>query len=142
MTSGALAALVATLALGFVEGIRRFYPSYETWRRLRRARGPRAVRAMRERFEHAGERRPPKLLTTVLLALVIVWVASASLLDKRWHEVVLDVFPYVIVYAALWRTPGAMRKVAERMKERERNLGEDPEAPLEEEDGGPTALAL
>jgi hypothetical protein len=140
MTSGTIAALVATLALGFVEGLARFYPSAETWRRLRRARGRRAVRTMRERFESAGRRRPPKLLTTILLGLVIVWVASASLLDKRWWEVVLDVFPYVIVYVALWRTPTALRKVAERMKERERDAGEDPDAI--EGDGGPTALAL
>jgi hypothetical protein len=141
MTSGAIASLVAALALGFVEGLGRFYPSRETWTRIRRARGRDAVRAMRERFERAGARRPPRLLLTVLLGLVIVWIAAASLLDKRWHEVVLDVVPYVIVYAALLRTPAALRKVGERMKNREREAGDDPDAPLEGDDG-PTALAL
>ncbi|MFN2488196.1 MAG: hypothetical protein ABR529_00325 [Actinomycetota bacterium] len=141
MTSAAVAALVATLAVGFVEGIGGLYPSRQTWWRLRRARGRRAVRAMRERFESAGARRAPKLLTTVLLALVIVWVAVASLLDKRWYEVVLDLVPYVIVYAALLRTPVAMHRIAERMKDLERESGEDPDAPVEG-DGGPTALAL
>jgi hypothetical protein len=140
MSSAALAALTAVLALGFVEGLGRFYPSQQTWRRLRRARGRSAVKAMRERFERAGERGPPKVLTTLLLGLVIVWVAAASLLDKRWWEVVLDVVPYVIVYAALLRTPRALRKIAARMKGLERDEGEDPDAI--DEDGGPTALAL
>jgi hypothetical protein len=140
MGSAALAALAATLALGFVEGLGRFYPSLQTWRRLRRARGRSAVKAMRERFERAGERGPPKLLTTVLLGLVVAWVAAASLLDKRWWEVVLDVIPYVIVYAALLRTPRAMSRIGDRMRGLERDAGEDPDAV--DEDGGPTALAL
>ena len=139
MTSAGIAALVATLALGFVEGLGRFYPARRTWWRLRRARGRRAVRAMRERFEAAAARRPPKLLTTLLLGLAITWVAAASLLDKRWWEVVFDVLPYVIVLAALLRTPTSMRRVADRMKEHEREAGEDPDAT---DDGGEAAVAL
>jgi hypothetical protein len=139
MASGAVAALVASLALGFVEGLARFYPARRTWRRLRRARGREAIRAMRERFESAGERRAPAALTQLLLGLVIVWVAAASLLDKRWWEVVLDVLPYAITYAALLRTPPALRRVGVRMREYERDAGEDPDA---RDDGGPAAITL
>ena len=144
MPSAVVAALVATVALGFVEALGRFYPSRETWMRLRRSRGRDAVRAMRERFERAGERRPPKLLRTMLLALVIVWIAVAPALDKRWHEVVIDLVPYLIVYAVLWRLPPTMRHVAERMKDRERDAGDDPDGDGGPTygDGGPTALAL
>ena len=99
------------------------------------------MRAMRERFEAAADRRPPRILFTLLLGLAIVWVAAASLLDKRWWEVVMDVLPYVIVLAALIRTPVTLRKIAERMRDHERDAGIDPDAPLEG-DGGPTALAL
>jgi hypothetical protein len=140
MASGAIAALVAALALGFVESLARFYPAQQTWRRLRRARGRESVRAMRARFEAAGARRSPRLLTELLLGLVILWVAVASLLDKRWYEVVLDLVPYVIVYVALLRTPAALRRVAERMKDYERRAGEDPDTGPG--DDGPTALAL
>ena len=94
------------------------------------------MRAMRERFENAGERRAPRLLTELLLGLVIVWIAVASLLDKRWYEVVLDVVPYAIVYIALLRTPAALRRVAERMRDHERRAGDEPD------DDGPTAIAL
>jgi hypothetical protein len=139
MASGVMAALAAALALGFVEGVARFYPARPTWSRLRRTRGRESVRAMRERFEAAGRRRAPGGLVQLLLGLVIVWVAVASLLDKRWHEVVLDVLPYVIVLAALLRTPVALRRVAERMRAYERDAGEDPDAGTGD---GPTALAL
>jgi hypothetical protein len=144
MPSAVVASLVASVALGFVELLGRLYPSREAWVRLRRTRGPEAVRAMRERFERAGERRPPKLVRTLLVALVIAWVAAAPLLDKRWYEVALDVSPYVIVYAALWRVPPALRQVAERMKDRERDAGDDPDGDDGRGfgDGGPTALAL
>jgi hypothetical protein len=145
MATGAVAALVAVLALGFVEGLRRFYPSRPTWRRLRRARGRLAVRLMRERFEAGAERRTPRILAELLSCLVIVWVASASLLDKRWQEVVTDVLPYAFVAVALLRVPGSLRSIAERMKGYEREVGEDPDAPWEDEaggDGGPAALAL
>ena len=141
MTSGAIAALGAALAWAFIEGAGRLYPSKETWARLRRTRGLGAVRAMRERFEAAGTHKPPTRLLTLLLALVIVWVAAASLLDKRWWEVVIDVLPYAMVYATFLRTPVVLRKIGARMKERERDAGFDPDAPLGG-DGGPTALAL
>ncbi len=97
MTSASLAVLVAVLALIFMEGFRRYYPTHQTWMRLRRAHGRRAVRAMRERFESYGAKKPPRFLREILLGLVIVWVAGAGLLDKRWYEVVLDVVPYLVV---------------------------------------------
>ena len=82
---------------------------------------------MRERFEDAAARRTPRLLAVVLIALVIAWAASASLLDKRWHEVLLDVVPYVIVGTALVRIPPALRAIAERMRRYEREIGDDKE---------------
>ncbi|HJR43995.1 MAG TPA: hypothetical protein VJ927_00155 [Actinomycetota bacterium] len=142
MTTGLIAALVATLALGFVEGMRRFYPSRQTWRRLRRTRGRLAVRLMRERFEAAAERGSPRVLAEVLAGLVIVWIAIASLLDKRWYEVVTDVLPYVFVGIALFRLPGALRAIAERMKVYEREVGEDPDEDWREGGDGPAVLAL
>ncbi len=141
MTSGFLAALVAVLALGFVEGVGRFYPSWRTWARLRRTNGYQPVRAMRERFERAAQKRAGRWVAFGLLALVIVWVAAASVLDKRWNEVLLDVLPYVFVVVALLRTPGVLGKVAERMKEYEREAGDDPDSPGDG-DGGPAAIAL
>lgn len=143
MTTGLIAALVAVLALGFVEGIRRFYPSRQTWRRLRRTRGRLAVRLMRERFEAAADQGSPRVLAEVLAGLVVIWIAVASLLDKRWYEVVTDVLPYVFVGIALFRLPGALRAVAERMKEYEREVGEDPDEDWRDGgDGGPAVLAL
>ena len=141
MTTGIVAALVAVLAWAFVEGFARFYPARQTWWRIRRARGREAVRRMRERFEAASDRKMGRRLVTLVLALLIIWIAGASLLDKRWYEVVADVLPSVIVAIALMRVPSAMRAVAERMKEYERDAGDDPDAPFGE-DGGPTALAL
>ena len=143
MTTGLIAALVAVLALGFVEGIRRFYPSRQTWRRLRRTRGRLAVRLMRERFDAAARQGSPRVLAEVLAGLVVIWIAVASLLDKRWYEVVTDVLPYVFVGIALFRLPGAMRSVAERMKDYEREVGEDPDEDWRDDgDGGPAVLAL
>lgn len=141
MTTGIVAALVAVLAWAFVEGLGRFYPARATWWRIRRARGREAVRRMRERFEQASDRRMGRRLFTFVLALLIIWIASASLLDKRWYEVVADVLPSCIVAIALMRVPSALRSVAERMKEYERDAGDDPDEPLGG-DGGATALAL
>ena len=143
MTTSALVAVaVAILAFVFIEGLRNMYPSPTAWARLRRARGREAVRRMRERFEEASERRTPKLLATLLLILVVAWVAASSLLDKRWYEVAFDSIPYAIVGLALLRTPGALHDIAERMKNYERKAGEDPDSELDGDDGGPTALAL
>jgi hypothetical protein len=145
VTTAAISALIAVLALGVVEGMRRFYPARETWRRLRSRHGRRAVRAMRKRFEAAAARRTPRLLAIVLMALVIVWIAVSSLLDKYWYEVALDSMPYAFVAVALVRTPGALRKIAERMREFERSVGEDPDRELDDldgGDGGPTAVVL
>jgi hypothetical protein len=141
MASGAIAALIAGLALAFVEGIRRFYPARQTWMRIRSRHGRRAARAMRERLEAAAARRTPRILALLLLALVGTWIASASLLDKRWYEVVADVFPYAFVSIALLRVPPALRAVANRMRNYEKDHGEDPDRPFED-DEGPTALAL
>ena len=97
---------------------------------------------MRERFEARADRGIPRRLVVVLFALVGAWVAGASLLDKRWHEVVFDVLPYVLVFVALLRTPRMLRAIAERMKSYERQAGEDPDAELEDDDEGPTEIAL
>ena len=132
MQSGFIAALLAVLTLGFVEGLGRFYPSRTTWRRLRRVNGRVAMIKMRERFEASASRRTARVMAIVLLALLAGWVAAASLLDKRWHEVVFDALPYVIVGAALLRVPPAMRAIAERMKTYEHEAGDD----LPREDNG------
>ena len=145
VTSGILAAFIGVLVMGFVEGLGHFYPARQTWRRLRRVRGRLAVRLMRERFEHAGLLRTPKVLAQVLFGLSLIWIASASLLDKRWYEVVADVLPYVIVAIALIRTPGALGDIGERMRKYEEEVGEDPDKDLLDPgdgDGGPTAIAL
>jgi hypothetical protein len=145
MTSGSIAALIAALALGFAEGLGRFYPSRTTWRRLRSMHGRRAVRAMRERLENVSRSRVPRFLAVVLLGLVIGWIASASLLDKRWYEVVMDVLPYLFIGIAVLRTPPITRAMAQRMRDYERDVGEDPDKPLDvdyPEEGGPTAVAL
>ncbi len=142
MTSASIAALIAVLALGIVEGMRRFYPARDTWWRLRRRHGRRAVRAMRERFEDAAARRTPRVLAAVMAALVALWIAASSLLDKYWYEVALDSLPYAFVAIAFLRLPGAMRRIAERMKEFEREAGEDPDAEFDDQGGGPSALAL
>ena len=141
MTSAGIAALVAVLALGFIEGLRRFYPARETWRRLRRQRGARSVRAMRERFEAAGARKVPGRLVELLLGLLIVWVALAEWLHKHWYEVALDALPYFFVLIAILRTPGTLFAIGERMREYEKEVGEDPDAEPEE-DEGPAEWAL
>lgn len=143
MTTGFIAALVAVLTLGFAESLRRFYPSRPTWRRLRTTRGRLAVRLMRERFEAGAEHGAPKVLAAVLGVLVLVWIATASLLDKRWYEVVTDVLPYVFVGITLFRVPGTLRRIADRMKEYERDAGEDPDEDWRDlGDEGPEVLAL
>ncbi len=143
MTSAILASLIAALSLGFIEGLGRFYPARSTWWRLRRMRGRRGVRTIRERLEDAAGGHTARRLAVVLIGLVIGWIASASLLDKRWYEVSLDVTPYAIVAAALLRTPHILAGIAERMKVFERQAGEDPDSEPEEEGGeGPQAISL
>jgi hypothetical protein len=141
VTSAIIASFAAVAALGFLEGVGRFYPARKTWWRLRRTRGRSAVVLMRARVERAADPRMARRLAALMLALVIVWIGTSSLLDKRWHEVLFDVTPYVIVSVALLRAPHVMRFVAARMKEYEREAGEDPDAPLPGEDG-PAAVAL
>lgn len=134
MASGYVAALVAALIFGFVEGVGRFYPARPTWLRLRRARGRFAIRRMRERFEDAAARSTPRWIAALLFVLVIVWiVVSRNALAKRWWEVAIDVLPYLFVAIALLRTPTIMGKVAERMKDYERQSGEDPDKPLDDD---------
>lgn len=139
MTSALIASFAAVAALGFLEGVGRFYPARKTWWRLRRTRGRSAVVMMRARCERAADPRLARRLASLLFALVLVWIGTASLLDKRWHEVAFDVTPYVIVCAALLRTPRVLRAVAERMKEYEKDAGEDPDAGFGD---GPEAVAL
>ena len=139
MTSALIASFAAVVALGFLEAFGRFYPARKTWWRLRRTRGRSAVVLMRARCERAADPHLARRLASVMLVLVIVWIGAASLLDKRWHEVAFDVTPYVIVSIALLRTPRMLRAVADRMKEYEKDAGEDPDAEIGD---GPEALAL
>lgn len=135
MTTAAIAALIAVLALGFVEGMRRFYPALTTWTRLRSRHGRRAVRAMRGRFEDASRGRAPRVVAVALLALVGAWIAAAPILDKRWYEVALDSLPYAFVSVAFLRVPGMFRVIADRMRKYERDVGEDPDDDLDSGEG-------
>lgn len=130
MASGAIAALAATLALGFVEGLARFYPAPNTWMRLRRLNGRRAVRAMRERLEAYAGRRMPATLAGILCALIAAWVALSvtEVIRRTGAELALDVLPYVLVVIALLRLPSALRAMAGRMRVYEKDAGEDPDA--------------
>ena len=139
MTTASIAALLAVLVLGFVEGLRRFYPARAAWRRMRRARGRLPMIKMRERFDAAAKQRAPRVLALIFLALVVVWIAVASLLDKRWHEVLFDVLPYVIVIIAVLRIPAAFSDIAERMRTYEREVGDDE---VDEDDFPPGAIPI
>ena len=98
---------------------------------------------MRERFETAGANKVPGRLVELLLGLVIVWIAVAGWLDKRWYEVALDALPYVFVLIAILRTPSTLFRVGERMREYEREAGEDPDAdPDADEEPGPAEWIL
>lgn len=98
---------------------------------------------MRERLEHGAEHGSHRIVAEILAVLVIVWIAIASLLDKRWYEVVTDLLPYVFVGVAILRVPGAMRAIAQRMKEYEREAGEDPDEDWRDDgEDGPTAMVL
>lgn len=142
MTSAFVADFLALLSLVVVEGMARVYPPRATWIRLRSKHGRRAVWAMRKRFEAALEEGFSRKLLTVLIALVIVWVAVASLLDKHWQEIIIDLTPYLVIGLALARVPHALRAMSERMKRYEEESGDDPERDIEPGDGGPAAIAL
>ncbi len=129
MTTAYIAALLAALTLGFVEALGRFYPARKTWERLRSAQGRAAVRAMRERMEAASRRRTPRVIALLLFVLMAAWIAAASLLDKRWWEVVGDVVPYAIVGAAILRVSPVLRAIADRMRSYERDLGDEDQGP-------------
>lgn len=141
MTSAFVATVAALLAWTFVEITGRSYPSRQTWRRLRLRGGLASVRKFRERIEDAAASRAPRRLAEVLIGLVIVWVAAASLLDKRWWEVALDLTPHLVVAAVLLRTPAVLSSIAERMKDHERAAGLDPDEDLPG-DAGPAAAVL
>lgn len=103
------------------------------------------MRATRERFEAAAASGTARLLAGALLALVVLWVTVVrGILDKSWYEVSIDVLPYLVASAALLRTPFILRAIARRMREYERQAGEDPDQPLDTdgENGGPAELAL
>lgn len=144
MTSAVIAVLIAGLTLAFVEGLGHFYPARKTWWRLRRTHGRKAVRAMRERVEAMAARRTPSILAQVLLALMVIWIAISPLLDKRWYEVAVDAFPYVFVGIALFRSRPSLKAIAARMRDFEREAGEDPDRPLFDDggDGDASAIAL
>ena len=138
MGTSFVASIMALMAVGFLELFGRIYPARELWWRLRRARGRESVRKMRERYESAAAHRAPLVLAVVVLAMVAAWVATSSLLDKRWYEVVTDSLPSVVVAVALVRTRPILRHVAARMKAYEREAGDEPDAP----ESGSSALAL
>lgn len=144
MTSAVIAVLIAGLTLAFVEGLGHFYPARKTWWRLRRTHGRKAVRAMRERVEEVADRRTHRVLAEVLLGLMVIWIAISPLLDKRWYEVAVDAFPYVFVGIALFRSRPSLKAIAARMRDFEREAGEDPDKPLFDDggDGDATAIAL
>ena len=123
--TGVVAAFVAAIAWMFVEIFARLYPSRETWARLRLEHGRSGVQSLRERIEAAARTRAARYVLLAMGTLVIAWVASASLLDKRWWEVVLDLLPYVIIGGAVLRAPGALRSVAARMRAYEQASGDD-----------------
>ena len=144
MTSAVIAVLISGLTLAFVEGLGHFYPAKKTWMRLRSQNGRAAVRAMRERMEELAGKRTPSLLAELLLGLLVIWVAAAPLFDKRWYEVAVDALPSAFVALALLRSRSSLRAIAERMREYEKETGEDPDKPFFEDggDGDPTAIAL
>jgi hypothetical protein len=142
VTSGLVAIAVALLSWAFVEGLGHLYPSRATWRKLRRVRGRAHVRRMRERFQEAGDRRSGRKLALALVLLVVIWVGVSGWLDKKWYEVVADAAPSSIVLLSLLRLPASLRAIAERIKEYEREAGEDPDEPIGEDGGGPEVLAL
>ncbi len=97
---------------------------------------------MRERFEAGADRKRVRVVAEVLAGLVVIWIGIASLLDKRFYEVITDILPYVFVGIALFRLPGTLHRVAERMKEYEREVGEDPDEDWREGGDGPTVATL
>ena len=98
---------------------------------------------MRERFEAASLRRTPSSLALVLLAIVpIIYIVSVAALDDEWYEAATTVLPYALVAVALLRTPGALWRVAERMKEYEKDAGDDPDRQDEPEGGDSDVIAL
>jgi hypothetical protein len=134
VTTAGVSALIAVLMLGFVEGMRRFYPAKATWIRLRSRHGRRAVRAMRERFEAAASSRVPRLLAGGLMVLVVAWVAAAP---------ALDALPYAFVSLAFVRVPNALRSMAARIRDYEKDSGEDPDKDLDDYgNGDPSSIAL
>jgi hypothetical protein len=145
MGSGFIAAVAALLALAFVEGFGVQYPSKRTWMKLRSQNGRKAVRKMRERLEQTSHNRAPLILALVLLVGIVAWaVVATKVFDEDWQQIVFDSLSSFFVAIAMLRMPHALRAAAERMKEYERSLGEDPDADLDadEGDGGSTAIAL
>lgn len=143
MGSAIIAIGTAFIAWGFVEGFGSFYPSKAAWLRIRSRHGRRAARAMRKRFEAGAERGTQRWLTIALCTLVAGWIASAGLLDKHWWEVALDVLPYALVGVAFLRLPKMMGRIAERMRDYEKDAGEDPDSDYDDEgEGGVAVMAL
>lgn len=143
MRTAVPAGIIGVMVLAFIEGLRRYYPARQTWARLRRARGRRSMRAMRERFEAASLRKTPVALAFILLAVVpMIYIASVAGLDDEWYEAAATVLPYAFVAVALLRTPGALARVAERMKDYEQQAGDEPDREEEPEGGDADVLAL
>lgn len=73
MTTAIIASFAAVVALGFLEGVGRFYPARKTWWRLRRTRGRSAVVLMRARCERAADPGLARRLASLMVSLVVVW---------------------------------------------------------------------
>lgn len=117
---------MAALVLAFVEALGRFYPSRELWWRLRRTRGREAVRRMRERYDAAVDQRASMWFALSLLGVVAVQLATMHWLHLRWFQVVINLLPALFIAVALLRVPHALRAIVERMKDYEREAGDDP----------------
>ncbi len=95
---------------------------------------------MRERFEAFAARGIAVRIGFVLLGLVVAWMVAGPALDKRWYESAIDALPYFFIAIVMFRTPGTLRAIGERMRAYEREKGEDPE--IELDDGGAAEEAL
>ena len=83
---------------------------------------------MRERYEAASNQRASLWFAVSLLAVVAAQIATIHWLHLHWYQVVINLLPALFAAVALLRTPHALRAIVERMKNYEREAGDDPEA--------------
>ncbi len=82
---------------------------------------------MRERYEAASKQRASLWFALSLLAVVAAQLATIHLLHLHWYQVVINLLPAFFVAIALLRVPHALRGITERMKDYEKEAGDDPE---------------